>query len=801
MTPARWKKLESLFESMIALPAQEREAFLAAHTGGDLDLADEVRKLAGANDRSHPLLDSPVLESSAAPGLVPGTRIGPYEVERLIGSGGMGTVYLARRADQQFEKQVAIKLIPPGLAGSMLAGRFHDERQILASLEHPNVARLLDSGFTEYGQAFLVMEFVDGQTLDHWCSNRAHSIEEHLGLWRKIAAAVGYAHRNLVIHRDLKPGNILVDTNGEPKLVDFGIAKLLENPQAQAHTVTGANLLTPLYASPEQLSGAKVTTATDIYSLGVVLYEMLTGKHPFRRPEQTSSALLQTVLHEEPRVPKDLPIDLRAILGKALDKDPLRRYATIDQFIEDIDCFREARPVTARTATALYRTRRFVARHRVVVSLAAAAVVSLAVGATVAFWQSRVARMEARRAVEINRFLREMLAAPDPGRDGRTVTVASVLDRVGRRVQTELGSDPVVQAGVEATMGGTYKGLGMYAEADRHLRTALDLYTKLEGPGSESVAAQSLELAGALRGLGDLAGAERSARVALRIFRERHDDKKIAEALSSLGSVLLEKGDLSGAELAQREALSKLEGRNELDSTIGIQVVTDLAVVLGTSGRWDEALNYHRRAVEIARRALPRDHPIVANAIASLASALADTHHPDEAGPLFAEAIAIRRAALGDDHPDLAWALYNYAFMLTDGKKDTEAMALVSEILSHRGRSLPEEHPIVAATLFLEGRILVERKKSTEALGPLGQCLELRRRTLPAGHWLLASTTSLLGQALSDSGQNQKGAALLNSSYQELLQRFGPDHPQTRLALKRLQSARSAPGFAIPHDL
>lgn len=789
MTPERWGKLESVFQRAIEMPPHERAEFIEAEAGADREFAREALGLLAAHESEHRLLD-------ANRGMSAGMRLGPYEIDRLLGSGGMGSVYLARRADRQFEKQVAIKVVAPGFAATVEAERFTRERRILAGLEHPNIARLLDAGVTAHGQPYLVMEYVDGVPIDEWCRTRSKSIRERIILFRKLCAAASYAHRHLVVHRDVKPGNVLVTADGEPKLLDFGIAKLLDAPDNR--TAAPFQVFSLAYASPEQLRGQPVSTAADVYSLGVLLYLLLTGASPveadpsdpaaFARAVEEKSALKPSLVARRMDEAVRIPQDLDVVLLKAIEKDPARRYASVDEFDADLDRFLDGRPILARPATLSYRMSKFVRRRTAAVTLSAIATAAV-LGLTAAtVWQAGVARIEARRAQEINRFLRAMLGAANPNADGRTVTVASVLDRAARAIEVELQSDPSVRAGVQATIGSTYRGLGMLPEAEHHLRAALELDRALHGPDSEATAERLLEIAAILQDRGDLSGAERTAREVLGIERRRKNTEGTARALNTLGAILLVKGDLKGSEQAHFDAFHGLERLGRLHTPLGAEVTADLAVALGTQGRVAEAERYHRQAVEIVRRAYPPGHPMVARAVTALAAFVADNHLGDPE-PLFREAISIRRSTLGDDHPDLAWSLYNYAFYLCDQKTYSQARQLVDEILSHAGKSLAEDNPMVAAALFLKGRILSEQGHPAEALVPLEECLRLRRRTLPEGHWLIASTESLLGYCLAASGQDTEGRRLMRSGYERLLALFGPDHIRTTQARDRVNAA------------
>ena len=368
--PERFREADALFDAALDLPPGEREAYVDRACEGDSELSTAVRRLLRAHERAEGFLATAASEM-AAPLLVEALsgaahpeRVGAYRVVREIGRGGMGAVYLAERDDGQFRQRAALKLARGGIGTDYLTRRFLEERQILASLEHPHIARLLDGGVTEDGLPWFAMEYVEGQPIDAYCDARGLTIEQRLKLFLDVCGAVQYAHRNLVIHRDLKPSNILVTSDGSLKLLDFGIARLL----APGHEVTaefpvsGVRLMTPAYASPEQIRGESVTTASDVYALGVLLYELLTGSHPFRTPGVETAELQRRVLEERPARPSAVATlspnrvgrlrgDLDAIVLKALEKSPERRYATAEQLATDVQRHLASRPVAARPDT------------------------------------------------------------------------------------------------------------------------------------------------------------------------------------------------------------------------------------------------------------------------------------------------------------------------------------------------------------------------------------------------------------------------------------------------------------------
>ena len=409
--PEKWPRVKAILDGALELRPEERAAFLDRACGADESLRSEVESLIRAADGDWGFFDAdvaarrmPMFEDIQPPSRV-GERIGAYEVLAELGHGGMGVVLLARRADDEFQKKVAIKLVRPGLASDVALQRFRSERQISATLDHPNIARLLDGGTTERGEPYFVMEYVEGETLLDDARQRGLSLEERLRLFREVCAAVQYAHQNLVVHRDIKPGNILVTPDGTPKLLDFGIAKLLQaetGAEVPEHTATLLRVLTPEYASPEQVRGRPVTTASDVYSLGIVLYELLTGEKPYRVETVDPEELVRVVCERDPERPSTrtagLSGDLDAIVMKAIRKEPELRYASAEALSGDVGRYLEGRPVLARKGTASYRAGKFIRRNRVAVAAAALVALALAGGVFATLRESRRAREAEARA-------------------------------------------------------------------------------------------------------------------------------------------------------------------------------------------------------------------------------------------------------------------------------------------------------------------------------------------------------------------------------------------------------------------
>ena len=564
----RWERLEEIFRAVADLPPGERGAALDRLCAGDAELRAEAESLLSYEEDSTGVLSGVVGQAAvsvAADQRAVGRHFGPYDALRLLGAGGMGAVYLAARADDQFQKQVAIKLIKRGMDSEAVVQRFRNERQILANLDHPYIARLLDGGTTDDGRPYFVMEYIRGKPIDQYCEAAGLDVEEICELFRKMCEAVAYAHRNLVVHRDLKPGNMLVTEDGTPKLLDFGIAKILTSEAESAahdHTVTmaGARVMTPDYASPEQVRGTGVTTATDVYALGAVLYRLLTGQRPHRLDGLTPAEIEAAICDREParpsaaapaRLRRHLEGDLDNIVLMALRRQRDRRYPSVDALSEDLRRYTAGLPVSAREDSTLYRAAKFLGRHRVAAAAAAAVAVTLAAGAV-------VSTVEARRALRAQRMAEERLGQMTelantsmldlydtiervPGttevRKQMVVTTLQFFDRLAKTS----GSDPKVQD----VLAAAYMRLGDFQGMPLHPN------------------------------LGDTAGAAESYRKALALLektppRSPADTvrlKRESELHFRLGEVLARLGRINEAEQHHRTALAATERIAAIDPT------------------------------------------------------------------------------------------------------------------------------------------------------------------------------------------------------------------------------------------
>ena len=626
-------RLKQLFAEASSLSGEERAALVAALHSEDPRLADELLSLLTAHANAGSFLTQSPQASILRHLENRRSRIGPYRIVHLLGRGGMGEVYEAVREEGGTDKKVALKVVRLGALSPELIRRFTLERRALARLDHPNIARLLDGGTTEEGMPYLAMEYVEGERIDEYCDHHRCSIEQRLKIFLTVCAAVQYAHGRLIVHRDLKPNNILVTPDGIPKLLDFGIAKLLvsefETPSAD-QTLTRSNIFTPEFASPEQAGGKEITTASDVYSLGVLLYVLLTGQRPYDvsgtkpqdvpaviqeqdPPRPSSREILIKCQEGTDRVRKRLKGDLDTIVLTALEKDPSRRYISVEQFAEDIHRHLTDMPIQARPASIGRRVAKFVRRNRLLAGSTAVLIVSLIAGLAIMLYQVRHAQAEKARAESINAFLQQMLTYSNPMQQipgaSRTSTIMQdILDDAAKRLESdEFTRQPEVRVKLERILGDAYGYQGRYDLMYAHYKKYIQLCGERSG-GNDQEGLDTLSLwALELFAKGRLAQSEDLYRRTMPDMRAAVDDGKMkvevyAEALNNFGYLRRTQGDSREAEASFREVL-ELSPRLPKNShfVIGVTRAT-LASVLADQGRFQEAVQTAQEAVAESRR-------------------------------------------------------------------------------------------------------------------------------------------------------------------------------------------------------
>lgn len=860
----RFQRLAAAFDAVVDLPPEERDDAIGRRCEGDAELERELRSLLAADE--HGGFDDDLISGAVQDEArfldtpdVRGTTLGSWRLLSTIGEGGMGTVYLAERADGAYDAQAAIKLVRGGLPSPAMSERFRSERQILAGLSHPGIARLLDGGSTADGTPYLVLEYVDGVPLTDWCDARDLGVEERLRLFLAMCDAVVYAHANLVAHRDLKPGNVLVGKDGAPKLLDFGIATLMDTVVEDSERVTRTRgVLTPAYASPEQILGRRAGVGADVYSLGVMLYELLTGRLPIDTRDLTPAQLASKVTEEVPPVAssvasdverrKRLTGDLDAIVSRALRKEPEARYGSVAALAEDVRLHLQGMPVTVRRDDWMYRTRKLLGRNRGVVS-STLLVLVLGVAFTVnAVLQARAvaaerdrAEAEAATAERVSTFLEELFSEADPNQaSSADVTVREILDRGSSRVTTALEAEPMVQSQIALVMGRVYRALGEYGPAEALIDSALAVRTRLDGTAPVDLADALVERGGLAYELGDYEGAVEMAGTALDAYRAElggRDDPRIASALEWMSVSLAELGRLEEAEAPMRQAVEMYRRLDPEPNEALASALASFTDLLRTRGSYAEAFEVGAEALAMAREVFGPEHLEVASALNQHASTLSRWGRPEQAIPYVEEGLAIRRAVFDGSHVEVAASLGNLANILvglerldealeprrasTDMMRDIfpdghpyvaagthslgallsqmgrveEAEQMLREALGHHRAAFPAEHPNLAYPLTELGRLYQGVGRLEEARTVLEEAYAARSGGLPVGHWHIAASGLELGLTLDALGRPEEAERLLTEAYEILRETFDPTDERVVRARDALAAHFTARGM------
>ncbi len=829
----RWQQVRRLLDEALALPAAERAAFLHRACGNDDALKQEVASLVEQDEELGDFLAEPFF-SLRGEDLDVGRRLGPYRLVRRIGRGGMGVVYLAERVDGELRQQVAIKLLKRGLDTDEIVRRFQMERQILASLTHPYVARLLDAGTTGNGRPFLVMEHVVGEAIDVYCDARHLTTRQRVELFRRVCEPVHFAHRNLVVHRDLKPANLLIAEDGTPKLLDFGIAKLLErDPRVSAVTAGPESVPLSLpYASPEQLTGGAMTTAADVYALGVVLYELLTGRRPHRsdglspeqvarklygetpakpstavqrreeagegdhRVELTPGSVSQVRDGDVRRLVRHLRGDLDNIVLRALEPEPEHRFASVEQLSEELRRYLEGLPVRSRPPTFFYRTGKFVRRNALGVATATlVAVLLLGFGLAMAAERQKTAK-ERDRSEAVTDFLIDFLQAPDRF-GGESLTVHEALEQGVKKIPQNFAEQPEIRAALLDTTGGVYRNLALPEKARPLLEEALELRLRLYGDDHVLVAETLHNLANLERDEGRRAEAEELMRRALVIQRHAFPNghRDLAAGLNNLALLLRRRKQLDEAEALAREALAMKEalfGPEHLEVT---KPLNTLARVRRDRGALEEAEKLYRRSLALRRRWADSTGPDLATALNALASVLVARGNPQAALPLYEEALGIRRTLHLRDHPELVTSLNNLGrgHLLVG---EPESALILLEEGAEMAQSLAAGGKLRPVAFALMKRSLIWARMEA---GNFTDCEEMTRSVLEVFRQRkraqnVAEAESLLGVCLVGLQRFDDAEPYLLAGYNGLRESAREDALMTQLAHRRLLLGRQARG-------
>jgi serine/threonine-protein kinase len=738
-------RVSELFSAAKELPAARRAALLDERCGGDAALRAEVAALleleTGAGD---------FLERPADPWV--GQRIDRWRVLERIGAGGMGVVYKVARDDGVFEQQLALKLLRRSADHPEMLERFRRERQVLAALAHENIARLVDGGETADGVPYFVMEHVAGTRLDDWCDARRLPLARRLALFRAICAAVQYAHQNLVVHRDLKPGNVLVTDDGTVKLVDFGIAKVLDDGSPDAATRTVERRMTPEYSSPELVRGGAITTASDVFSLGVILYELTTGARPWRSAESSTTDLERAMSETTPPRPsagaisaeaaaargqdvgalrRALRGDLDAIVLTALAAEPERRYASVEQLAADVDRHLKHEPVVARAPGAAYLLSRWVRRHRALVAASVVALLALAAGAAGLVRGSEKARREAESTQRVNTLLREMLVQLEPtSARGFESSLQRQLHFANQELEKGLLKDePGLELDLRLAMGRVYGSLGYPGWASEQFEKALEL-ARRAGATRDARYVQLLRCLGwAKRSSAQYAAAEERLRAAIALARELggpEDELGLAQTELGLTLTALRRFDDADAVLDEARAQRKAAGSADDAEMAGLEAASALNRLERGDTAGAEAPA--RATLALARKLFPKEDPRQALALETLARVLRAKGELEEAETLLDQSLEIRRALYDSKNPVIAWSLALLADVQCAAGRANEAVPLLEEALAIRKLHFEADSAPRMESLLQLGLALIDAGEPESALKPLREALAIADR-------------------------------------------------------------------------
>ncbi|NBC64082.1 MAG: tetratricopeptide repeat protein [Bacteroidetes bacterium] len=842
-----WKKLSRIFDKVLTMPSAGRTAYIKDVCGDDPDLEKKVLKMLENLEESDHYFEeyfeknqgvidelSSLLENTGEnEDFYKGKNIGRWVITELIGRGGMGSVYKARRTDESGLQQVgALKIVHQSLVTQSHIERFKLEQQILSGLQHPNISGFIDSGITDEGIPYMVMEYVEGESILEYCDKRKLDINQRLNLFKTICRTIQYAHKSLIVHRDLKPENILVTEDGHVIILDFGIAKLLDPNLYEGsaiETQPGMRMLSLEYASPEQVAGKPVNTSTDIYSLGVLLYKLLTGLHPFDVDDHTFREVEKMVLEQDPPLPgnrladfhndekrelivqarkidrseliQTLRGDLDAIINKALHKDPDRRFDSVESLLVDIDRHETGLPIYARPDSVAYRSKKFIYRHRWGVTAAALVVLALTVGLGATLWQAKQAQQNAQQAQEVSDFLIELFEESDPtdANDGST-TAREMLDQGFEKVQTELADQPAIQAQMLGIIGKVYTNLGLYEQAYPALEQATAGYQNI-GEISTDYASILLLLSNLQYRLGEMDEAEATARKALEMSVDLYgpDHPEVASVLNTLALALEELAQMDEAYKAYYRTIEIRRQHKEQNSNLAANL-NNLAILLQEDGRLDEADELFEEAVAIVNEEWGEEHPYMAYTLSGYSGVHQDRGEYNLAEADLQRALEIGRLVFPPEHPFIAVVLNNLGGLYEKMEKYEDAFNHYQEGLILRQNTLPPDHPDIAVSSYAIGTVLIKDDRPSEAEPFLREALNIRKNVYEEGDWRVAQVESHLGRSLLLQQKFEEAKSFLEKSYPILMESLGPDNLHTVRTHEDLQNLYLQNGMSVSEE-
>lgn len=712
-------------------------------------------------------------------------KIGHYFIKKTIARGGMGEVYLAERINEDFHKKVALKIIRNEITSKEQAARFEKERMILSSLNHPNIGKLLDGGISEDGRSYFVMEYVDGMPITTFCQKHTCDLKKRLKLFRQLCEAVQYAHSNFIVHRDLKPDNLFVTPQGNIKVLDFGIAKILNDdvsPKQLESTGATRQILTYKYAAPEQLTAEPVTTATDVYSLGILLFQLLTGQHPFTFREKNYSEIEYIIRNQTPPVPSQIgkkdsnlsDSELDSIVLKALNKRPEDRYQSAQHMLDDIIRYQEDKPILAREGKTIYRSVKFIKRNSVPFFSAAAIIFSAMIFLflyTIEIKNEReIAKLQAQKAEQASAILIDLFEANQPGQtEAENFTVTSLLE-LGESKADNLEGFPELKGTMYSVIGQIYRNIGQFEKADKLLRASLSIFKNHYGDThAESV--NTMDQIGLLLiNKGEFDRADTYLTKTLTIRRNHHPDSPVAltQTLNSLALANRRKGNFDEAESLYRQAYELRADNLGKEHPHTLESLSSLAVTLHNKGKYEQAEFIYRDLIDKRKRVLGDKHPDYATNLSSLGALLMNIGEYEESQHVLEEALKIRSSQLGKGHPAVAITLNNLGMISKDMGQLDQAEEYFRDALSIRKATLGEDHVNTAISYFCLADLMLKKKFPESALAYIKKAQSVFKTNLPERHSFIVRSELRLGSIYAEMNEMKLAESIMKPAFEQL---------------------------------